>query len=251
MNGLKKIFFIFKLAIISSLLIPSCNKQTKQVDQPLFSVTISDHQEVKESAIQESQIFTIYISRQDKEMIVVDGQNQEIIKTSIGIGRGGLKQKINMMDLVTPTGELEVDLILYQDKNFSRVSSDVQEKYLNSQFQSFVDDQEGLEKLFFNMNSIDFDGNGKADNSYGIAYIGLTSVNDNNVVTGPKMRLANWQGGNNTPYWFSIALHGTPNENKDLGAANSGGCIHVSQEVLSEIIEKELITIDTKVIIND
>jgi lipoprotein-anchoring transpeptidase ErfK/SrfK len=55
----------------------------------------------------------------------------------------------------------------------------------------------------------------------------------------------------NTPYWFSIALHGTPNESSDIGKANSGGCIHVEQNVLKKLVEEGAIEIGTRVIITD
>ncbi|NJQ98763.1 MAG: L,D-transpeptidase [Hydrococcus sp. CSU_1_8] len=65
------------------------------------------------------------------------------------------------------------------------------------------------------------------------------------------MRYASWQGGANTPYWFSIALHGTPTEKTDIGAANSGGCIHVQQQVLKKLVEEGIVKIGTPVIIAD
>lgn len=195
--------------------------------------------------------FVIHINRSIKQMKVIDKNGIEVMKVPIGIGRGGLKPKQDMMDLVTPTGELVVDLILYQQENFNQVSSQLKDQYLQTEFREFFNEQQGLKKLFKNMNSIDFDGNGKPDQSYGIAYIGLNSAPTHSVVTGPKMRYTDWKGISKTPYWFSIALHGTPRENLDIGAANSGGCIHVQQNVLKELVEKGIVEIGTQVIISD
>ncbi|NJP19722.1 MAG: L,D-transpeptidase [Hydrococcus sp. CRU_1_1] len=195
--------------------------------------------------------FTIKIDRATQQMQIIDANSAEVIKVPIGIGRGGLKSKRDMMDYVTPTGEFVVDLILYQQESFNQVSPKLRDRYLNSEFRELFAQPQGLKELFQNMNSLDFDGNGKPDKSYGIAYIGLNAASTNSVVTGPKMRYASWQGGANTPYWFSIALHGTPTEKTDIGAANSGGCIHVQQQVLKKLVEEGIVKIGTPVIIAD
>jgi lipoprotein-anchoring transpeptidase ErfK/SrfK len=245
-----KFSFNLPIVLIGLTFLIGCNTQKQaEINPPINLVTQT--QELSPLNITDRQPFTIIINRKSKEMRIIDSQNVELIKTPIGIGRGGFKQKTDMMDLVTPTGEMEVDLILYRDENFNQINPQLKEKYLTSEFKTFFETQEGLKQLFTNMNIIDFNGDKTPDNSYGIAYIGLNSAPNQSVVTGPKMRYANWQGGGNLPYWFSIALHGTPTENKDLGFANSGGCIHVSQDVLSEIIETDIITIGTKVIITD
>ena len=53
-----------------------------------------------------------------------------------------------------------------------------------------------------------------------------------------------------TPYWFSIALHGTPDP-ANLGAANSGGCVHLSPTMLSHLIDGDLVTLGSVVVIAD
>ena len=250
--------FSIILVIINLFFLTGCNKKEENINninnintQPQVAIIPSENKENSPLSIQENQPFVIKINRLTKEMKIFNNQGSQIIKTSIGIGRGGLKNKTHMMDLITPIGEMEVDIILYKDENFSQISPQLKEKYLSSDFKNFVENNQGLKELFSNMNIIDFDSNGKPDNSYGIAYIGLNPASNQNIVTGPKMRYANWQGGGNIPYWFSIALHGTPREEKDLGAANSGGCIHVSGDILLEIIETGIINIGTKVIITD
>ena len=171
-------------------------------------------------------------------------ENDRIILTApCGIGRGGLKKKRNMKDYVTPLGEFSVDLILYKDQGFNRVSPKNMEKYKdNIYFYNLLKDQDGLSKLFYNMNSLDFDRNTKKDNAYGIAYIGLDSKN---TITGPKM--AKFDG---KTYWFSIAIHGTKHENS-IGKAKSGGCIRMNAAHISKLIESGTIKIGTKVIISD
>ena len=200
---------------------------------------------------EKSKPFLLAIDRSGKRMKILDKNGIEVNNVPIGVGRGGLRPKQDMMDLVTPTGEFVVDLILYQNEKFNRVSPQLREQYLDSQFREFFVDEQGLKKLFDNMNLLDFDGDGKSDRSYGIAYIGLNAAPTSAAITGPKMRHANWQGGGNTPYWFSIALHGTPNESSDIGKANSGGCIHVEQNVLKKLVEEGAIEIGTRVIITD
>jgi hypothetical protein len=194
---------------------------------------------------------TIKINRKTKVMNVLDNQGNVILNSTVGIGRGGLNTKSAMSDLITPTGTMRVDLILYKEISYNAIDPSIRNKFLNSEYKEYVNDNESLNRLFQNMNRLDFDGDGLPDNSYGIAYIGLSSAVEGGGVTGPKMRYANWKGAHNIPYWYSIALHGTLNENDDLGAANSGGCVHVAGDVLTELIESGMVDIGTRVIIFD
>jgi hypothetical protein len=217
------------------------------IDKPSAMKTANPSKSLSEK----NKPYIIKIDRAAQQMQVIDANGVEVIKAPIGIGRGGLKTKRDMMDYVTPTGEFVVDLILYQQESFNSISPQLRDRYLNSEFRELFTQPQGLKELFQNMNSLDFDGNGKPDRSYGIAYIGLNATSTNSVVTGPKMRYASWVGGGNTPYWFSIALHGTPNEKTDIGAANSGGCIHVQQQVLKKLVEEGIVKIGRPVIISD
>lgn len=246
-------YFKILIFIFFSLNLTSCHNteqtQIKTLEKP--SINLTQTPQSQPLTIKDRQPFVIKIKRSTKEMTIFDRHNVAMMKTPIGIGRGGLKTKTDMIDLVTPIGTMKVDLILYKDENFNQVAPEMKAKYLSSGFKDFFTNQAGLKQLFQNMNRIDFNSDGQPDQSYGIAYIGLTSATDQKIVTGPKMRYANWQSGKNIPYWFSIALHGTSTEEKDLGSANSGGCIHVSRKVLTEIIETGIIQIDTQVIITD
>lgn len=173
----------------------------------------------------------VYIDKAGLQFYVIDQDGNILFKAPCGVGKGGLKQKKNMSDSVTPIGEFTVDLILYENNSFD-----------NIQEPNLVRLPGSLSQLFQNMNSIDFNSDGKPDNAYGSGYIGLDSRTS---ITGPKMQ--KYKG---TPYWFSIAIHGTPDE-KNVGKMNSGGCVHLKKDDLSKIIEMGFIKIGTKVIIGD
>jgi hypothetical protein len=89
---------------------------------------------------------------------------------------------------------------------------------------------------------LDFDGDGVPDRAYGDGYIGLRS---SEAVTGPKMR--RYRG---TPYWYAIALHGTPDPSS-LGEARSGGCVHLPASLLEQLVTGDHIQLGTQVIIAD
>lgn len=159
-----------------------------------------------------------------------------------------------MSDNITPTGDFKVELVLSKKADFNAIDSSFQKKYRTTPtFLSLVNSRSGLEQLFKNMNSIDFNADGKPDNAYGAAYIGLTSGTAitgpyaaRTAVTGPKMRLYG-----NVPYWYSIAIHGTPNPDKALGQATSGGCVHLGEDALMKLIGESFVKIGTRVTIAD
>lgn len=184
---------------------------------------------------------SVVIDRKSLQMQLINAKGQELLRSPIGIGRGGLKKKRSMADEITPTGTFTVDLILSKDEQSNQISSANAKRYRKTSRTDLVSSKSGLARLFNNMNSLDFDGNGKPDRAYGDAYIGLDGQG-----TGPKMH--SWRG---TPYWYSIALHGTPNPASCIGKANSGGCVHLPADTLKKILAKELITIGTKVTIAD
>lgn len=184
----------------------------------------------------------IHIDRKGRTLYVLK-HDRIIYRTHCGTGKGGLKTKKNMSDLITPTGDFKVDLILYKKSKYNAVSKNNIDKYKHSKkYGKFIISTGGLNILLENMNSIDFDKNGIPDYAYGTGYIGL---NSDMAITGPKMKAYN-----NVPYWFSIAIHGTPNKD-NIGKANSGGCIHLSEKDLSYLIETDIVKIGTKVIISD
>jgi hypothetical protein len=185
----------------------------------------------------------LYVDRNTKKIYVLDGRHHIVLLDSVGIGKGGLKAKVNMDDLVTPTGTFTVDLILFKDKRFNQISAALKNRYQASKkFKCLVNSQDALSVLFSNMNRLDFDNDGKADHSYGDGYIGINS--DENV-TGPKMQFFR-----STPYWYSIALHGTTHP-ESIGRAESGGCVHLSEKTLSKLIRDGLVAIGTQVTISD
>ena len=173
----------------------------------------------------------LHVDRKGHKFYVLDDDGKIIYQAPAGIGRGGLKKKKRMSDQVTPTGNFKVDLILHKNPKWNAISENNKELYKG-----------GLKTLFDNMNGIDFDRNGKSDGAYGTAYIGLDSKD---AVTGPKLS----QYGK-TPYWYSIAIHGTPSPS-NIGKSNSGGCVHLSEKDLNHLIEKKIVQIGTPVTISD
>lgn len=180
----------------------------------------------------------IHIDRTGRTLTLID--DGTVLQTApVGIGRGGLGEKTTMSDLITPTGTFSVDLILTPAGGV--VAPEVIEQFGGiPEHASLLTD---LPTLFSNMNRIDFDGDGSPDAAYGGAYIGLTS---DAAVTGPKLR--RYRDG--TIYWYSIALHGTPAP-ENLGAARSGGCVHLSETLLAALIADGTVTIGSPVIISD
>lgn len=196
--------------------------------------TVSDKQ---------GEVYSLLIHRSDKRLEVLNSQGDRLYQAPIGIGQGGLKEKQDMADLVTPTGEMTVDLILYKKSAYNQIANQNVERFAqNPQFRSLVSQPQGLVQLFHNMNHLDFDGNGSPDKAYGDGYIGLTSET---TVTGPKMSTFAA-----TPYWFSIALHGTPDP-QNIGQANSGGCVHLAPDTLKQLIEQGWVRLGTVVKVVD
>jgi len=185
----------------------------------------------------------LLIDRTAKTLFVQStGTNQ--VHCRVGIGSGGLRAKKNMADRITPSGEFVVDLILYQNPDYDNIDPRLLQRFSSA---TLLRSRQGLSVLFEKMNGLDFDHNGSSDTAYGIAYIGLEGLPNKEglkPVTGPK--LSKYNG---TDYWFSIALHGTPNEVTNIGSAHSGGCVHVPARVLKQLIESKTVQIGTRVII--
>ncbi len=185
----------------------------------------------------------LVINRRECSLSVFDASGKPVLTSKIGIGRGGaFAVKRSMLDNVTPTGQFHIDIILCRDADYDQVDEALLPRYrTNRKFESLLKSKKGLGQLFDNMNSLDFNQDGKPDGAYGYAYLGLDS---RQALSGPKM--SSYKG---TPYWFSIALHGTSDEAKNIGAANSGGCIHVPGAVLRELIRAHLVKVGTRVIV--
>lgn len=186
--------------------------------------------------------YTITIRRSNCTMQVLSPTGATVVSCPVSLGRGGIKQKHSMADYVTPTGTFTVDLILDEEKpQFNAIAKESLEALKHHRWQKLISSNTKLRVLFATMNNLDFNGDGHADHAYGIAYIGLNGLN-----SGPK--LSSFQS---KPYWYSIALHGTAHGERQLGSYSSGGCIHVSEEILRKLIETHLVTINTPVTIVD
>lgn len=185
----------------------------------------------------------VHVDRLNREVYVLDEAGAVVHQEPAGIGRGGLKDKTTMSDLVTPTGTFTVDLVVSQDGRHNAISAAHRTRWAgDATYGRFVDQEDGLAQLYANMSSLDFNGDGSPDRAYGTAYVGLDAKD---VVTGPKMR--QYRG---TPYWYSIALHGTPDP-ANLGQARSGGCVHLSADLLTRLITDGTLSIGQKVVIAD
>jgi hypothetical protein len=181
---------------------------------------------------------TIHIDRAGRTLYLIE--DGVVIQTApVGIGRGGLGEKTGMADLITPVGDFTVDLVL--SEGFSAVDPAVLPRFsADAELAAMLAD---LPALWANMGRIDFDGDGAADGAYGPAYIGLSAPDG---VTGPKLR--RYRDG--TIYWFSIALHGTPDP-ANIGAARSGGCVHLADALLAQLIASGAADIGSPVVIRD
>lgn len=182
---------------------------------------------------------SVIIDRQGRTLYLLGEDGTVLRSDPVGIGRGGLAAKQSMADLVTPTGTFTIDLVLTGDGGAVEPSTAASFS-ADPEYAALLADPVAL---LANMNRIDFDGDGAPDRAYGAAYVGLTAAGR---VTGPKLR--RYRDG--TAYWFSIALHGTPDP-ANIGAANSGGCVHLSADLLTGLIEAGTLAVGQAVLIQD
>lgn len=201
----------------------------------------------------ESASIVIKVNRTTKRLSVEKSDGTMVLSAPVGIGKGGVVKKVSMEDLVTPTGHFVVNLVLANEPAVCKASESLKSRYRSKpQYLKFLESPEGLVRLFKNMSSLDFDGDGKDDTAYGGAYIGLAldqafapnaRFNPSRIVgTGAR----SYQG---KVSWYSIALHGTPNETFAIGNATSGGCVHLQASALQRLLK--LVSIGTPVEISD
>lgn len=185
---------------------------------------------------------SVFVDRKSRSLSIVDRFGKTLISCPIGVGSGPLKSKSDMQDCITPVGDFVVDVVLTDDPAINQIDSKRKEQYSkNVRFAPLVKDGKGLAQVFHTMNEQDFNRDGKPDRAYGSAFLGLDGKG-----TGPKLIAAG-----KSARWYSIAMHGTPNEAKAIGAATSEGCIHISKAVLKKILSDRLIVVGTPVYIKD
>ena len=182
---------------------------------------------------------SVTIDRQGRTLYLLADDGTVLRSSPVGIGRGGLTDKQSMADLITPTGTFTIDLVLTADGGTVEPST-AAGFAADPEYAALLADPVAL---LANMNRIDFDGDGAPDRAYGSAYVGLTAADR---ITGPKLR--RYRDG--TAYWFSIALHGTPDP-ANIGAANSGGCVHLPADLLTELIDAGTLAVGQTVVIQD
>lgn len=179
------------------------------------------------------------VRRKEHILCIYDQSGKKILETPVGIGRGGIAEKKSMDDCITPAGDFVVDIVLYQNDIFDDVDVRVKERYKGDSRSRLLNSRGGLNKLFQKMNSLDFNSDGKADTAYGVAYLGLNSEKG---LSGPKLSKFK-----NTDYWFSIAIHGTPDEVANISKSSSGGCIQVPAQALGKIVESRMLKVGSRV----
>ena len=185
----------------------------------------------------------VHVDRHGRMLYVLNDRGAVVHQEPIGIGRGGLGEKTSMSDFITPVGTFTVDLILDETGTYNAIAPSLRARWAGDPtYGALVAPRSGLATLYANMASLDFNGDDVPDRAYGVAYIGLDSAS---AVTGPKMRL--FRG---TPYWYSIALHGTPSP-EGLGQARSGGCVHVSKDLLRHLLHEGILSVGQTVRIAD
>ena len=86
------------------------------------------------------------------------------------------------------------------------------------------------ENLYSNMNSIDFDGDGKGG-EYGAAFFSLEPVDSD---ADQPFHFGDYKG---TFRWYSYAIHGTQDEER-IGKCVTGGCVNVSEKTVSLLLKK-------------
>lgn len=185
---------------------------------------------------------SVLIDRKSRSLSIVNQAGRILLSCPIGIGRGPLKEKSSMQDCITPTGAFTVDVVLTDTPALNQIDKSTKEQIeRDARFRQFVKDGDGLAKVFRTMNEQDFNRDGAPDKAYGLAFLGLQGKN-----TGPKLIAAG-----KSARWYSIALHGTPNEARAIGGATSEGCIHLSRESLKTILDAHFVGVGTSVYIND
>lgn len=194
---------------------------------------------------------------------LVSGANTRVPLPSKGVGRGGLKEKKftapsngKLDDEVTPLGLFTVDVVMSEDGSHDGVSDVIKERYKDdARYGEFITHEGGLNRLFKNMNKLDFNRDAYADEAYGKGYWGLNVAGEEAadakkirlswqglcysswcwVRTGPKMTI-HFVDGTEQVGWHSVAIHGTNRRDK-IGRASSGGAVYISSDVISRIFE--------------
>lgn len=142
-------------------------------------------------------------------------------KFSVGLGRGGILQAGEVFKGgYSLLGDFRVNAILTSEvfKMTDRLveASGRSRKWL-------------AEHLFANMDSIDFDGDGKGG-EYGDAFISLEPIENPGA---QPFHFGEYKG---VFRWYSYALHGTQDKER-IGKCVTGGCINLGKTQLSELVQ--------------
>jgi hypothetical protein len=144
------------------------------------------------------------------------------LEFAVGFGRNGTTPAGSAFEAGSSLlGRFSVSAIL------TKTSFAMAERLVTSSGRS----REWLEKnLFTNMNSLDFDGDGKSA-EYGDVFIGLEPLDSD---ARQPFHFGEYKG---VYRWYSYAIHGTQDEAR-VGKCITGGCINVGQSALSKIVKR-------------
>ena len=166
---------------------------------------------------------TIYLSEKDPGSSYGTFQEKgspDILKFAVGFGKKGtLKKGRTFKANYSLLGEFRINAILTSGTRFEMDSKLISE---SGRTEAFL-----KTRLFKNMSSIDFDGDGNGG-EYGAAFIGLEPLNSE---AKQPFHFGEYAG---TFRWYSYAIHGTQDESR-IGKMTTGGCINVGKEPLAAL----------------
>lgn len=140
----------------------------------------------------------------------------------VGFGRDGFrKEGQSFVGGSSLLGKFRVNAILTK-KSFSMEEALIRQSGRSRAWLS--------EHLFANMNSIDFDGDGKGG-EYGAAFIGLEPLD---TTSKQPFHFGEYKG---VFRWYSYAIHGTQDEER-IGKRITGGCINVGEQDLEKLVQE-------------
>ncbi|MCB0323538.1 MAG: L,D-transpeptidase [Bdellovibrionales bacterium] len=156
-----------------------------------------------------------------KSFGIVRREGRKPLRFRVGFGRRGVQcEGARFKDGYSLLGTFEVNALLSSDtfkmSEELRKFSPRGERYLR-------------EHLFANMNSIDFDNDGRSG-EYGGGFISLKPLS-------PTPQPFNFGEFKGRYRWYSYAIHGT-NTPERLGSASTGGCINVGAAALRALFEQ-------------
>ncbi|NNE91063.1 MAG: L,D-transpeptidase [Verrucomicrobiales bacterium] len=146
-------------------------------------------------------------------------KGKQTLKFPVGFGKDGVLPEGSKFEAgKSLLGKFRVNAVLTNGRRFAMEKSLVEK---SGKPEAFL-----REKLFTNMSSIDFDGDGKGG-EYGSAFLGLQPKSE----TDQPFHFGEYRG---VFRWYSYALHGTQDESR-IGKCVTGGCINLPKDALASL----------------